>query len=326
MKERSIVVLGTLPLLAGAVLLLGLRRSEVPAPAAVGSPAPQDSPAPLARRPAGGYPGVIVAGHTAEFGAEFPGEVTHVWGEPGQRVKAGDRLVQLDPSTAAGAEKVVKAQLQQQASGVERAQAELNEARDLLRRMQEVPEGVSDRALVSAQTRRDAAKAALAEARAALSMQRAKLGQQRTQTRKHLVTAPFDGIVVSVQVDPGDTVAPGAVLARMITDDLYVRFALPPAEVPAQMEGQAVKVSGASLDAPLAATVSDVQPEVDVSAQLVFARARLGQDAAALGSLISGMRVEVTPGPQWAVPQAPGADSAPQAAGADSTRLEQGAP
>lgn len=296
MTESRIALLATLPMFIGAALVLGLRRpplTVVQPTADAASHAVEEARA--ADRAAKPYPGVIVSGYTADVGAEIGGSVVEVPARTGAKVRAGDALLRIDPRSAGGELLVAQARLEQQRSTVERANAELAEAIDLLTRLRSITDGVAERTLVAAETRAQQARAAVAEAKAGLGMQQAEIGRQRTHNEKHVIRAPFDGVVVALYVDPGDVAVPGQVVARVITEDYYVRFALPPDDTASRTPGLAVRVRLPSGEA-LAAEVTDVQPEVDAAAQLVFARARLagGTSAEAAHRLIPGTQVEVT--------------------------------
>jgi RND family efflux transporter MFP subunit len=295
MNESRIAFFATLPMLIGAVLVLGLRKPPLTTvldvhalPAANGAQLALPKPA---QKP---YPGVIVSGYTADVGAEIAGGVLEVMAKTGVHVSMGDALLRIDPKTAGEEVRVAEARLEQQRSSVERANAELNEAVDLVTRLRAVRDGVSERTLVAAETRVQQGKAAVAEATAGLGMHQAELGRMRTRSQKHVIRAPFDGVVVALYADPGDVVGPGQVVARVITEDYYVRFALPPDDGAARTPGRAVEVTLPSGEL-ISAIVSDVQPEVDAAAQVVFARARLGRDAEVDGS---GNKRVLTPGTQ----------------------------
>jgi len=239
------------------------------------------------------YPGVIVSGYTADVGAEIAGGVLEVMARTGVRVHAGDALLRIDPKTAGDEVRVAQARLEQQRSSVQRATAELDEASDFLTRLRSITDGVSQRDLVAAQAREQKARAAVAEAKAGLGMTEAELGRQRTRSDKHVIRAPFEGVVVALYVDPGDVVGPGQVVARVITEDFYVRFAMPPDDTSARARGLDLDVR-LPTGVMLTARVTDVQPEVDAAAQLVFARALIDRNGPA-GSidLTTGTQVQV---------------------------------
>lgn len=293
MTESRIALLATLPMLIGAALVLALRRPPLTTELDAGGPAHAAAEEQQEEKGAAPYPGVIVSGYTADVGAEVAGAVVEVMARTGVRVRSGDPLLRIDPKAAGDEVRLAQARLEQQRSAVERANAELSEATDILTRVRSIKDGVSERELVAAQTREQKARAAVAEAKAGLGMTEAELGRQRTRSDKLVIRAPFEGMVVALYVDPGDVVGSGQVVARVITEDFYVRFAMPPDDPSARSPGLALDVrlpTGVSL----AAQVTDVQPEVDAAAQLVFARARIDRTGAgATAELIPGTQVQV---------------------------------
>lgn len=293
MTESRIALLATLPMLIGAALVLALRRPPLTTEVAAEGPAHAAVEHVEAQKEAAPYPGVIVSGYTADVGAEVAGGVVEVMARTGVRVKAGDPLLRIDPKAAGDEVRLAQARLEQQRSAVERASAELAEATDLLTRLRSITDGVSERDLVAAQSREQKARAAVAEARAGLGMTEAELGRQRTRSDKLVIRAPFEGMVVALYADPGDVVGPGQVVARVITEDFYVRFAMPPDDTAARAPGLSLRVR-LPTGSTLAAQVTDVQPEVDAAAQLVFARARIDRSgSASTVELIPGTQVQV---------------------------------
>jgi len=294
MNEARILALAALPLLAGTGWLLGLRRPEpsvryVEPPAAAATAAIASH----AEQVESSYPGVIVSGYTADVGSEVSGSVAEVWAGVGLRVRQGDPLLRVDAGTSGQDVQVARAKLEQQRSAVARAQAELGEASDLLKRIETIESGVSEAALFAARSREQQARAALQEIQAGLAIHEADIGQQVSRSKKHVIRAPFDGIVVARFVDPGALLVPGQVVVRVITSDYFVRFAMPPEHARARSSGFAVRVEVPGLRTALAGTVSDIQPEIDPAAQLVFARARLDVGGADSGLLLPGARVHV---------------------------------
>lgn len=293
MTESRIALLATLPMLIGAALVLALRRPPLATEIAAEGPAHAAAEQQEAEKEAAPYPGVIVSGYTADVGSEVAGGVVEVMARTGVRVRAGDPLLRVDPKAAGDEMRLAQARLEQQRSAVERANAELAEATDLLTRLRSITDGVSERELVAVKAREQKARAAVSEAKAGLGMTEAELGRQRTRSDKLVIRAPFEGMVVALYADPGDVVGPGQVVARVITEDFYVRFAMPPDDTSARAPGLELAVrlpTGVSLSA----QVTDVQPEVDAAAQLVFARARIDRSGPA-GSvqLIPGTQVQV---------------------------------
>jgi len=144
--------------------------------------------------------GTIEAENEVEVRSRIPGivEVIHV--SPGDRVQAGQPLIELE-------KELLDAQLAEARAGLRAAEVEERYAAIALRRVTGLKqkEAASARALDDGRDRAEKAVAALAKARAAaVSLE--------VQRRYATITAPRDGTVLDVDVEIGTAVAPvGAV-------------------------------------------------------------------------------------------------------------------
>jgi len=295
MSDRTIIALATVPMLSGALLLVALQR--VPPVRVSASAKSSEKGSAFGTAKSGSeasWLGVVVAGRAAELAAEHEGRVSEVWLRAGERVKKGQPILQIDGSGAVNDEALAGAELGQRRSEVTRAEASYEEAKAKLKRMEAGGSWIAAQELETAKNAVRLAKADLSSARAGVGMGRARVAQQKLRSRRHTLEAPFDGVLVSCDVDPGDSVAAGQVVARVITDDRRVRFALPREQLPAS---GALDVVLSLPSGSLQGKVDSVQPEVDPSAQLIFATAT---PAGGGRELMPGMRVEVRP---VAVPQ-----------------------
>ena len=126
MTESRIALLATLPMLIGAVLVLGLRKPPLTTvldaqALPVANDAQLEAP-PLTRKP---YPGVIVSGYTADVGAEIAGGVLEVMRRPA--CGCALRRALAHRSKTAGEDIVsLKRGSSSNAPSIERANAELN--------------------------------------------------------------------------------------------------------------------------------------------------------------------------------------------------------
>lgn len=288
MSDRTIIALATVPMLTGALLLVALQR--VP-PVRVSASAAKTFSAHGTTK-AGSeatWLGVVVAGRAAELAAENDGRVREVWLRAGQRVKKGQPILQIDSSGAVNDQALAGAELGQRRSEVARAEASYEEATAKLKRLEAGGSWIAAQELETAKNAVRLARADLGTAKAGVGMGRARVAQQKLRARRHTLEAPFDGVLVSCEVDPGDSVAAGQVVARVITDDRRVRFAVPREQLPAT---GALEVVLSLPSGSRQAKVDSLQPEVDPAAQLIFATATPpdgGRD------LMPGTRVEVRP-------------------------------
>lgn len=208
-------------------------------------------------------PGIILNGRSrsareALLRAAVEGEIEAVPARAGQRVDAGDPLVQIDPREArllldqrqaerrelegAVASEELRARFDREALQRERellaiAERGLARARDLRERnlgseadvdaarerLQQASITVDNReqAVADAPMRQAQAEARLARARAAEAQ--AEIDLERTTIR-----APFDARIVEVEVAAGERARPGDALLRLFAvDDLEIRASLP---------------------------------------------------------------------------------------------------
>lgn len=294
MSDRFVISLATIPMISG-VLLLGLLQRPAASQVSVAARTPTralDSTRSDAQ--ASHWVGVVSAGSNAELAAEFEGRVTHVWVKAGQQVKQGDKLLEIDPADIATTVGVAGAELGQHRSDLERAEARLEAARLREKRLEEGGKWLSATELDAARTEARVAEAELSAARSAVAMGRARLAQQKLRADKHRIEAPFSGTLVSIEVDEGDSVNPGQLLARVISNDRVIRFAMPRAAL-AERPLPSVLVRLKGQTGALEARVDAVRPEVDSAAQLVFARAELPEAVRELPSWMVGSVVEVMP-------------------------------
>lgn len=295
MSDRVIVSLAAIPMLTGAVLLVAFQRAPaMHASASKGSQRTVESAEGRDAKRTTTWVGVISAGEAAELAAEQDGRVTEVWLEAGARVKAGQPILQIDSADAAGARGIASAELGQRSSETARASARLDEARSKLQRLKQGGNWIADHEIERATSEVRMAEAELRASQAATRMGQAKLSLQKNREARYRLRAPFAGTLVACDLDPGDSVRAGQILARVISDDRHVRFALPPDQTPEEGEFDVLvrdPLSGRSM----LTKIRTLKPEIDTSAQLVFASATLTMDATQLKTWLPGTRVEVSP-------------------------------
>lgn len=162
-----------------------------------------------------------------EVGSELSGLITEVAVDNNDRVTQGQLLAKLDTSRLQDAIVQGRAAMQSAQAGVAQAQATEQQARASLARFEEVRQ-LSNGKVPSA-TEMDTARAELARAvaavrtaEAAVAQARAQLSTDQTQFSKALIRSPVTGVVLSRNVDPGQTVAASfnAPVLFLIAEDL----------------------------------------------------------------------------------------------------------
>jgi RND family efflux transporter MFP subunit len=294
MSDRLLIAGATIPMLCSVAALVLLQRA--PGIRAERAEAEAAGAAPLfsARADKKAWVGVVVAGSTAELAASSDGRVQAVYVRTGARVKAGDRLMQFDTSDSANSIGMASAQLNQRNSELSRAEARAQAASNQLKRLKAGETWLSKQELDVAMAEARIADAELESARASLGASRLALNQQRLRATRQTLTAPFAGTVVSVNADMGGSVSAGQIVMRILSEDRQVRFAIPPNDVPAANQKQ-VTVQLTGTDSTIETEVSAVRPDLDPSAQLVFATATLPEDLPEPSRWIPGAAVQVRP-------------------------------
>src|SRR5262245_13835584 len=199
-----------LAILAGLVLAaIALRRT-------VFAPKPLPVTATLAERGrvestvSNSRAGTVKARRRAQLSPEVGGRVLAITRREGERVRAGEVLLRLDPSVLearlamAGRElDAARAQRQQSCLAAERARRE----RDRLSRLAAAGVISSDQ-LDAAATTADTAAAACRGAGAGIAQAAAAVDLTRREIAQTVLRAPFDGVVANLAVEVGEWTTP----------------------------------------------------------------------------------------------------------------------
>jgi HlyD family secretion protein len=153
--------------------------------------------------------GTLEAVETVEVGTQVSGVVRELYADFNSIVRKGQVIARLDPQ-------LIQTQIEQQSANVLRAEADLErlkvalaDSRQKLDRAQQLSakDLIPRTDLESAQIDVQSAEAQLKSAQAAVVQARAQLNNQRVSLGYTTITAPIDGIVISRNVDAGQTVA-----------------------------------------------------------------------------------------------------------------------
>jgi RND family efflux transporter MFP subunit len=187
-----------------AVLIVGSRSTPVVEVAIARAPASSGSTTVLN---ASGY---VEPRRKATVSAKITGKVTEVLVDEGMAVEAGQVLARLDDSDARRRFEAVRAQREVAATSIDELEVNLAEARRTQRRTIELhDDGVaSQQDLDNANAAVDALEAQIAVARANLEAAAAQLAVAAQDLDNYTVKAPFAGIAVSKDAQPGEMVSP----------------------------------------------------------------------------------------------------------------------
>lgn len=155
-------------------------------------------------------------------GSEESGIVTDVFVQNNDRVAKGQPLARLDTSRLNDALTQSSAQLEAAEAAVAQNRATLDQSQATLRRYQEVArlsggKVPSKTELDTARGDYDRAVANLKAAEAQVAQARAQVSTNRTNVAKATIYSPVDGVVLSRQVEPGQTVAAQFNVATLFT-------------------------------------------------------------------------------------------------------------
>ena len=207
--------------------------------------------------------GSVVASRRSALATRMMAQVSRILVEVGDRVRAGQTLVQLGIDDIAAKRAMAEA-------GVVAARAGRDEASRHAARMDTL-----FAADAVARVQRDQARMALTIAESALLVAQASLQEVETAGRYASIRAPFDGFVVSRHIDEGDLSMPGMPLVVVEADGLTEAvFGVPTdlaSALPVGSTFQVVAADGARATASVNAVATGADPRsrtVEVRADL----------------------------------------------------------
>lgn len=226
------------------------------------------------------YSGDVRARVESRLGFRVAGKITRREVELGQRVKAGQVLARLDARDYQLSADAARAQLA--SATTQRDLAEANAKRFRTLRAQN---------FISA-AEMERYEANLKAAQASLDQARAQLSSQSNQENYTQLLADADGVVTSVEAEPGQVVAAGTPVVRIAQDGARdAVFNVPEDRRSAIKPGQGVKVRPWSDESRVInALVREVAASADPATRTYVVKASLqGMDLPALGATVQVM-------------------------------------
>jgi RND family efflux transporter MFP subunit len=247
------------------VLTRAPRPAPLPPPTAARAEAPSVT---VETAPARDYLGVLIIGQDVDVAPKVEGRVQSIAIKPGDRVRRGAVLAQMDVHAAKAALRL--------------AEASLADAKERLARRSGMVAGVLSQEEIS-------------NAQVLVLERRSRVEDLRALIRDADVRAPFDGVVSARFLDPGAIAAPTRPIARLVGgSEVRARFAVPEEQTGAVAAGMHARLRLKALDRSLAAVVTSVAPEVDSAARMTFAVAAVEVPAELAPRLSAGMVGRVT--------------------------------
>ena len=154
--------------------------------------------------------GYVTARRRATVSSKVTGKVMEIFVEEGKAVRQGQVLARLDDSQLRAMLNVDQAQLNAAKRATAETEARLREAELTLgRRQQLVKDKVISRAeLDSAEAEVEALKARIAMAQQQVEVAQTQVVARQTDLADMVVRAPFDGIAISKDAQPGEMISP----------------------------------------------------------------------------------------------------------------------
>jgi membrane fusion protein (multidrug efflux system) len=150
--------------------------------------------------------GTLFPKDQATLGAEIEGSVENTFVEFGQRVAAEKELAVIGSQ-------IYTAEVSQAQANVERAEAQLENARLNYQRAQQIP----DKGALAA-NELDRARTSVAQWDAEVKSAQSALALARVRQSKCTIKAPFDGAIAQRVITKGDFVKPGSPLFDLVND------------------------------------------------------------------------------------------------------------
>lgn len=200
----------------GAVIAVALwffwpGESETPEPAVVATTQTEETPADTSQSQeilnASGY---ITARRKATVSAEITGRVKEVLIEEGTAVEAGQIVALLDDTLAQVDLDLAKAGVRSAEARIKEISADLEETKRVLARTEELikTQNASQAALTKAQAAVDTMQSSFDRAGVDIEIANLQVARQQETVDKHVIRAPFAGVVVDKNAQPGEMISP----------------------------------------------------------------------------------------------------------------------
>jgi RND family efflux transporter MFP subunit len=154
--------------------------------------------------------GYVTARRQATVSSEMTGKVTEVLIEEGMLVEEGQVLARLDDANVRAAYELAEAEQVAASSSLRETEALLQEARASFRRTRNLVERqlASEAELDRARALADSLEAQLARRQADIEVANKHLAVWAEQLDDTIIRAPFDGVVVAKNAQPGEMISP----------------------------------------------------------------------------------------------------------------------
>ncbi|MCH8490539.1 MAG: efflux RND transporter periplasmic adaptor subunit [Oceanicaulis sp.] len=183
-----------------------------PASAAGNTAAPASPPARAPRASGLGASGYVVARRQATVSAEIAGTIAEVLVEEGTQVEAGEVLARLDDTRSRLDLDLIESQIAAADARVRSLEFQAREARRVSERASQLFDRniATEATLTAAQAQQASLQAQRRAAQAELDSARVRLTSQEDLIARHVVRAPFAGVVIAKNAQVGEILFPGS--------------------------------------------------------------------------------------------------------------------
>jgi membrane fusion protein (multidrug efflux system) len=207
--------------------------------------------------------------------SETQGSIIAVLVRPGDRVRKGQPLVQVDP-------RPLDLAVQEAAARVEEARLKLLD--------NTVPDSIVTGKAITGERLRNA------EIRSGIDAARVALEQRKLERERATIAAPFDGVMDEVKVSVGERLATGQEVGRVVDlDHLRIEAAVLEHDLPLiRVGGQAIVTTAAMPDHAVTGRIAAVLPMVDSATRAGRAIIRAGGGGVLRPGMYADVHLEAT--------------------------------
>jgi len=213
------------------------------------------------------YVATLKSRNSATISPQVEGTITKIFVHSGERVSAGEPLIQIDPLKQEATVRNQQASTVAQEANLKWAQQQYDRSAQLAA------------AGVISKSELDQARANLDAAKAQLAALRASVNEQETQLHYYTVAAPMAGIVGDIPVHVGDRVAVTTLLTTVDKPGSLEAYVQVPVERgPDLKTGKEVEILGDQGTTIAKGKITFISPQVDSQTQTVLVKATVPND------------------------------------------------
>jgi RND family efflux transporter MFP subunit len=236
----------------------------------------------------GGFVGVVLSRQSVQVAPKFEGPLASVKVRMGDEVSEGEVIAVLDTSVLRKELAVAEAVVLAAQSDERKARAELEELKLKMDTAKRIEKYVSAAEIAGTESQYNAGIAKLESSQAVKLEKQARVRQLQETLSNAEIRAPFAGEVAARYADPGAIVSQTKPVIRLVSDDRFVRFAVPEEQRSAVRVGQEVSAVIDSQKLLGSGVVEKVAPEVDSASGTIFVEASFREGAQMKEQLPSG--------------------------------------